>query len=97
MDLTEQGYGKETYGDWVSETGVGARKYDDLTAIGTNHHPQVYLQNVDFCKDWIHEYTKERVRIRNMTSRPGVMSRIKLALDSSQAWIILICTGPFYS
>jgi len=29
-----------------------------------------------------------------MMSRPGVMSRIKLTLDSSQAWIILICTGP---
>jgi chloride channel 3/4/5 len=89
MDLTEQGYGKETYGDWVSETGLGARKYDDLTAIGTTSP----VMGVDFCKDWIHEYTKERVRIRNMMSRPGVMSRIILALDSSQAWIILICTG----
>lgn len=31
---TEQGYAKEELGDWVSEGGVGARKYDDLTAIG---------------------------------------------------------------
>ena len=46
MDLTEQGYGKETYGDWVSETGLGARKYDDLTAIGTT--PPV--MGVDFAK-----------------------------------------------
>ena len=39
MDLNgQQGYpGKEMYGDWVSETGLGARKYDDLTAIGTPH------------------------------------------------------------
>ena len=26
---------KDTLGDWVLEPGVGARKYDDLTAIGT--------------------------------------------------------------
>jgi hypothetical protein len=31
----EQGYAKETLSDWVAEGGVGARKYDDLTAIGT--------------------------------------------------------------
>jgi hypothetical protein len=30
----EQGYAKETLSDWVAEGGVGARKYDDLTAIG---------------------------------------------------------------
>jgi hypothetical protein len=34
MDFAEQGYGKEVLGDWVSEGGVGVRKYDDLTAIG---------------------------------------------------------------
>lgn len=34
QDFTEQGYGKEMLGEWVSEAGVGARKYDDLTAIG---------------------------------------------------------------
>jgi hypothetical protein len=38
QDLAEQGYGKEMLGEWVSEAGVGARKYDDLTAIG----PQSY-------------------------------------------------------
>ena len=26
-------------------------------------------------------------------SRPGVLNRVKLALDSSQAWVILTCTG----
>ena len=33
-DLAEQGYTKEV-NDWVAENGVGVRKYDDLTAIGT--------------------------------------------------------------
>ena len=43
--------------------------------------------------DWIHEYTKERVRRRNLASRPGVLNRIKLGVDASQAWIILTFTG----
>ena len=45
MDLNEQqGYpGKEMYGDWVSETGLGARKYDDLTAIGNTPYPIVRI------------------------------------------------------
>jgi len=33
-DVTEQGYAKQVLTDWVAEGGVGARKYDDLTAIG---------------------------------------------------------------
>lgn len=36
QDIAEQGYDKEALGDWVAEGGVGARKYDDLTAIGTH-------------------------------------------------------------
>ena len=43
--------------------------------------------------DWIHEYTKERVRKRNLASRPGVLNRIKFIVDASQEWIILTCTG----
>jgi len=43
--------------------------------------------------DWIHEYTKERVRKRNLASRPGVLNRIKFVVDASQEWIILTCTG----
>jgi hypothetical protein len=38
QDFAEQGYGKDVLGEWVSEAGVGARKYDDLTAIGI--HPR---------------------------------------------------------
>ena len=36
QDFSEQGYDKETLEDWGTEGGVGARKYDDLTAIGTH-------------------------------------------------------------
>jgi hypothetical protein len=36
QDFSEQGYDKETLEDWGAEGGVGARKYDDLTAIGTH-------------------------------------------------------------
>jgi len=77
QDIAEQGYTKDGLTDYyAAETGIGGRKYDDLTAI-----------------DWIHEYSKERVRIRNLASRPGVMSRVKLGLDASQAWVILFGTG----
>ena len=34
IHLEEQGYAKEILNDWVSSDAVGARKYDDLTAIG---------------------------------------------------------------
>lgn len=92
MDYSEeQGYAKEILNDWVASDGVGARKYDDLTAIGM--FLCVYGMEVDL--DWIHEYTKERVRRRNLASRPGLLNRIKLAMDASQAWIILTCTGVF--
>jgi chloride channel 3/4/5 len=76
QSLAEQGY-KDAYADWPPDAhGIGARKYDDLTAI-----------------DWIHEYTKERARIRALNSRPGLIGRIKVAMDVSQAWIVLFGTG----
>ena len=89
-DLADQGYAKQVLTDWVPEAGIGARKYDDLTAIGTYWIPSM---DTDTLLDWIHEYTKERIRIRNLSSRPGIISRIKLAMDASQAWVILVCTG----
>jgi hypothetical protein len=33
-DYADQGYAKQTLMEWVPEAGIGARKYDDLTAIG---------------------------------------------------------------
>jgi hypothetical protein len=89
VDLAEQRYSKDV-NDWVAENGVGVRKYDNLTVIGRVSGDQVNV-------DWIHEYSKERVHIRNMLARPGMLSRIKLAMDSSQAWIILVCTGTSLS
>jgi chloride channel 3/4/5 len=75
-DLAEQGL-KDSYSySEYPDAGLGARKYDDLTAI-----------------DWIHEYTKERLRIRNLASRPGVLGSVRLALDASQTWVILLGTG----
>lgn len=63
--------------DWHVE-GPGRRVgYDDLTAI-----------------DWIFEYTKERQRIRTLTSgASGMIGRVQVLLDSSQAWIVLVLTG----
>lgn len=63
--------------DWHVE-GPGRRVgYDDLTAI-----------------DWIFEYTKERQRMRNLTSgASGIMGKVQILLDASQAWVVLVLTG----
>jgi hypothetical protein len=34
-EFEEETYAKELLGEWAAEPGLGARKYDDLTAIGT--------------------------------------------------------------
>ncbi|KAI9841029.1 MAG: hypothetical protein M1837_001059 [Sclerophora amabilis] len=63
--------------DWYIE-GPGRRVgYDDLTAI-----------------DWIFEYNKERQRLRVLYSNAtGILGSLRLALDASQIWCVLIITG----
>lgn len=44
--------------------------------------------------DWIFEYTKERQRMRNLTSgASGIMGNLQILLDASQAWVVLVLTG----
>ncbi|KFH40736.1 H(+)/Cl(-) exchange transporter-like protein [Hapsidospora chrysogenum ATCC 11550] len=43
--------------------------------------------------DWIFEYNKERQRLRSLASSPGIISRLRHLVDSSQVWIILLFTG----
>jgi chloride channel 3/4/5 len=63
--------------DWYTE-GPGRRVgYDDMTAI-----------------DWIFEYTKERQRIRRLYSgSKGFLRQLRLLLDGSQVWLVLVATG----
>ena len=63
--------------DWNVE-GPGRRVgYDDLTAI-----------------DWIFEYTKERQRMRVLSSSTsGLFGHVRILLDASQIWVVLILTG----
>lgn len=63
--------------DWYVE-GPGRRVgYDNLTAI-----------------DWIYEYSKERTRLRQLTANsPGLVGQLRIAVDKSQIWWILIATG----
>ncbi|KAK3401060.1 chloride channel [Sordaria brevicollis] len=63
--------------DWYVE-GPGRRVgYEDLTAI-----------------DWIFEYTKERQRLRMLSSGSNsLVGWIRLLLDNSQVWIVLLLTG----
>ena len=44
--------------------------------------------------DWIYEYTKERTRLRHLTTNSsGVLGHVKVLADASQIWWILIATG----
>ena len=44
--------------------------------------------------DWIFEYTKERQRLRILSSgATGLMGYIRQQLDASQVWVILVLTG----
>jgi hypothetical protein len=45
--------------------------------------------------DWIHDYVKERVRIRSLRSVEGIRGRIMCALDSVQAWILILIIGVY--
>ncbi|KAK3634054.1 chloride channel [Elasticomyces elasticus] len=63
--------------DWHNE-GPGKRvAYDNLTAI-----------------DWIYEYNRERTRLRHLTANaPGLLGQLKLLVDASHIWLILVATG----
>ncbi|KAK2756746.1 hypothetical protein FQN54_005192 [Arachnomyces sp. PD_36] len=44
--------------------------------------------------DWIFEYTKERQRIRLLSSgSKGFLRQLRFLLDASQVWLVLIATG----
>lgn len=44
--------------------------------------------------DWIYEYSKERTRMRQLTTNsPGLLGHLKLVADASQIWWILVATG----
>ncbi|XP_044718116.1 voltage gated chloride channel domain-containing protein [Hirsutella rhossiliensis] len=43
--------------------------------------------------DWIFEYTKERQRLRALSSASGLLGYFKHLLDASQVWIVLVLTG----
>ncbi|SPO01060.1 related to chloride channel protein 3 [Cephalotrichum gorgonifer] len=63
--------------DWYVEGPRRRVAYEDMTAI-----------------DWIFEYTKERQRLRVLRSgAKGLLGNMRLLLDASQVWIILILTG----
>lgn len=44
--------------------------------------------------DWIFEYTKERQRLRVLTSNTsGLVGYVRQLLDASQVWVVMILTG----
>ncbi|KAI9105517.1 chloride channel [Phlyctochytrium arcticum] len=43
--------------------------------------------------DWIHDFTKERVRKRNLQNTPGIKGSLMQAYDACQAWIVVFIIG----
>ncbi|KND04750.1 uncharacterized protein SPPG_00455 [Spizellomyces punctatus DAOM BR117] len=43
--------------------------------------------------DWIHDFSKERVRIRNLQNLRGVRGTLRKAYDACQAWILVFIVG----
>lgn len=43
--------------------------------------------------DWIFEYTKEKLRLKKLAAQGGLYGYLASVFDSSQIWIVLICTG----
>ncbi|KAJ3024116.1 hypothetical protein HKX48_006472 [Thoreauomyces humboldtii] len=43
--------------------------------------------------DWIHDFSKERLRIRNLRSLTGFTGNLRKAFDACQAWIIVFLVG----
>ncbi|KAI8909258.1 chloride channel [Powellomyces hirtus] len=43
--------------------------------------------------DWIHDFSKERVRIRNLRTLSGPVGTLRKAFDACQAWILVFLVG----
>ncbi|KAI8999840.1 chloride channel, partial [Gaertneriomyces semiglobifer] len=43
--------------------------------------------------DWIHDLSKERVRVRNLKKLRGLRGRLQQAYDACQAWILVFIIG----
>ena len=67
-------------------------RYDEafiMTPISRSEDPNLTL----ITSDWIHDYIKERVRVRKLHSIKGVRGWMIRSYDRSQGWILVFLIG----
>ncbi|KAJ1566287.1 hypothetical protein HK405_010423, partial [Cladochytrium tenue] len=72
-----------------------SRQYDDIQDDGLfqeGNGLRVWYRDYTTI-DWIHDYVKERVRIRRLRSVGGWRGRVLMGLDSVQAWVLILIIG----
>ncbi|OZJ04144.1 hypothetical protein BZG36_02843 [Bifiguratus adelaidae] len=75
---------------WRRRSGL----YDDNTQDIVNESTGVRLWYENYSSiDWIHDYIKERVRLRKLRAKKGVRGRLMNLWDASQAWILVFIIG----
>ncbi|KAG0230004.1 hypothetical protein BGW41_002824 [Actinomortierella wolfii] len=68
--------------------------YDDAkeALVRENNGIRVWYHNYTTI-DWIHDFVKERVRLRQIRSYPGLRGRIINWADSLKGWVLVLLTG----
>ncbi|KAF9976414.1 hypothetical protein BGZ73_008616 [Actinomortierella ambigua] len=68
--------------------------YDDAkeALVRENNGIRVWYHNYTTI-DWIHDFVKERVRLRQIRAYPGIRGRIINWADSLKGWVLVLLTG----
>ncbi|KAG0309658.1 hypothetical protein BGZ98_009978 [Dissophora globulifera] len=68
--------------------------YDDAkeALVKENNGIRVWYHNYTTI-DWIHDFVKERVRLRHLRSQGGIRGRLKNRADGLKGWVIVLLTG----
>ncbi|KAI8604775.1 clc channel [Dissophora ornata] len=68
--------------------------YDDAkeALVKENNGIRIWYHNYTTI-DWIHDFVKERVRLRHLRSQGGIRGMLKNRADSMKGWILVLLTG----
>ncbi|KAF9357964.1 hypothetical protein BGX26_002756 [Mortierella sp. AD094] len=68
--------------------------YDDAkeALVKENNGIRIWYHNYTTI-DWIHDFVKERVRLRHLRSLGGIRGMIKNRADSLKGWVLVLLTG----
>ncbi|KAG0211925.1 hypothetical protein BGX28_007207 [Mortierella sp. GBA30] len=70
--------------------------YDDAkeALVKENNGIRIWYHNYTTI-DWIHDFVKERVRLRHLRSLGGIRGSIKTRADSLKGWVLVLLTAAF--